>query len=147
VSRRLILDTNILIAVERGTLAIDQVIREDDDVAVAAITVAELLVGVELADPDRQHRRQRLVEDLLSALPIEPYVHSTARAHARLLAHVKRVGRPRGAHDLIIAATAVATGRSVLTTDAAAGWTDLPEVSTVGAATAADPPPASAPAR
>lgn len=130
-SRRLILDTGILIALERGKLAVDQLLDEDDDVAIAAITVAELLVGVELADQDRRQPRQDLVDDLLSAMPIEPYGHGTARAHARLLAHVKRAGRPRGAHDLIIAATAVAAGRSVLTLDSAAQWTDLPEVTAV----------------
>jgi tRNA(fMet)-specific endonuclease VapC len=43
-------------------------------------------------------------------------------------AHVKRAGKPRGAHDLIIAATAIATGRSVLTTDSAANWDDLPKL-------------------
>jgi tRNA(fMet)-specific endonuclease VapC len=64
-------------------------------------------------------------------MPVEQYGHGTARAHARLLAHVKRAGRPRGAHDLIIAATAVATGRSVLTPDSAANWTELPEVAAV----------------
>jgi tRNA(fMet)-specific endonuclease VapC len=131
VSRRLILDTGVLIAVERGKLTIDHVIDEDDDVAIAAITVAELMVGVELADEDHRQRRQDLVDDLLSAMPVEPYGHGTARAHARLLAHMKRAGKPRGAHDLIIAATAVATGRSVLTSDTAADWTDLPDVSAV----------------
>jgi tRNA(fMet)-specific endonuclease VapC len=48
--------------------------------------------------------------------------------HAALLAHVRRAGRPRGAHDLIIAATARATDRVLVTTDAKAGFTDLPEV-------------------
>jgi tRNA(fMet)-specific endonuclease VapC len=131
VSRRLILDTGVLIAVERGKLTIDHVIDEDDDLAIAAITVAELMVGVELADEDRRQRRQDLMDDLLSAMPIEPYGHGTARAHARLLAHVKRAGKPRGAHDLIIAATAVATGRSVLRSDTAADWTELPEVTAI----------------
>lgn len=130
-SRRLVLDTGILIAIERGKLAVEHVVRDDDDLAIAAITVAELLVGVELADEAHRPRRQDLVDDLLSALPIEPYGHGTARAHARLLAHVKRAGKPRGAHDLIIAATAVASGRSVLTLDSAANWTDLPEVTAV----------------
>jgi tRNA(fMet)-specific endonuclease VapC len=134
VSRRLILDIGILIAVERGKLTIDHVIGEDDDVAIAAMTVAELMVGVELADEDHRQRRQDLVDDLLSAMPIEPYGHGTARVHARLLAHVKRAGKPRGAHDLIIAATAVATGRSVLTSDTAADWTELPEVTAVSVA-------------
>jgi tRNA(fMet)-specific endonuclease VapC len=128
VSRRLLLDTGVLIAVERGKLTIDRAIRDDDDVAIAAITVAELMVGVELADEDHRQRRQDLVDDLLSSMPIEPYGHGIARTHARLLAHVRRAGKPRGAHDLIIAATAVATARSVLTSDAAANWTDLPDV-------------------
>jgi tRNA(fMet)-specific endonuclease VapC len=128
VSRRLLLDTGVLIAVERGKLTADRFLREDDDVAIAAITAAELMVGVELADEEHRQRRQDLVEDLLSAMPVEPYGHGTARVHARLLAHVRRAGKPRGAHDLIIAATAVATNRSVLTSDSAAAWTTLPEV-------------------
>jgi tRNA(fMet)-specific endonuclease VapC len=123
-SRRLLLDIGILVAFERGKLIIDTVIGEDDDLAIAAITVAELLAGVELAEQRNQRRRQQMVDDLLQAVPIEPYGPSTARAHARLLAHVKRAGKPRGAHDLIIAATAAATGRSVLTTDSAANWNE-----------------------
>jgi tRNA(fMet)-specific endonuclease VapC len=51
-----------------------------------------------------------------------------AAAHVRLPAHVRRIGRPRGAHDLIIAATAAATGRTVLSSDASAAFADLPGV-------------------
>jgi tRNA(fMet)-specific endonuclease VapC len=51
-----------------------------------------------------------------------------ARHHAALLAHARRTGRPRGAHDLIIAASARATGRTLLTMDAEAGFDDLPDV-------------------
>jgi len=50
-----------------------------------------------------------------------------ARAHAALLAHAQRAGSPRGAHDLIIAATGAATARTVLTADAA-DVDDLPGV-------------------
>ena len=46
--RRLILDTNILIAYERGT--VDRAKFDDDDLAVAAVTIAEYRVGIELAD-------------------------------------------------------------------------------------------------
>ncbi|RIQ33696.1 PIN domain-containing protein [Jiangella rhizosphaerae] len=133
-SRRLLLDTGVLIAVERGALSIERVLSENDDVAIAAITVAELMVGGELAEGDHRRRRQALVDDLLSAMPVEPYGQNAARAHARLLAHVRRVGKPRVAHELVIAATAVATGRSVLTADAAANWTDLPHVAAVAVA-------------
>ena len=46
--RRLILDTNVLIAYELG--AIDRVALDDDELAVAAMTIAEYQVGIELAD-------------------------------------------------------------------------------------------------
>lgn len=48
--------------------------------------------------------------------------------HAALLAHVRRSGRPRGAHELIVAATARASDRTILTTDGRAGFDDLPGV-------------------
>ena len=48
VGRRLILDTNILIAYERGT--IDRSSLDDDELAIASITVAEYRAGIELAD-------------------------------------------------------------------------------------------------
>lgn len=49
-----------------------------------------------------------------------PYDVSVAESHALLLAEVRRQGRPRGAHDLMIAATGRATGRIVLTGDGTA---------------------------
>jgi tRNA(fMet)-specific endonuclease VapC len=45
-----------------------------------------------------------------------------------LLAHVQQSGEPRGAHDLLIAATARATGRTVLSTDSRACFSELPDV-------------------
>jgi len=45
---------------------------------------------------------------------------AVAEAHAQLLAEVRAQGRPRGAHDLIIAATARAFDRTVLSADATA---------------------------
>lgn len=93
----------------------------------AAITVAELLLGVELGDRRRRKARERYVARILSTIPSETYDVDVARAHARLLAHARRSGRPRGAHDLIIAATALARGRTVVTADLA-GFEDLPGV-------------------
>lgn len=125
---RLILDTTVLVAAERATAALDDVIDDSDDVAIAAITAAELLVGVELAARDQRSARERFVAAILDAVPIEDYDLEVARAHAALLAAVRRAGRPRGAHDLIIAATASARDRAVVTADAA-GFADLPGVS------------------
>jgi tRNA(fMet)-specific endonuclease VapC len=102
-------------------------IDDEDDVAMAAVTAAELLVGVELAAGRRRQSRQRYVEAVLASVPVENYDIDVARAHAQLLAHVRRSGRPRGAHDLLIAATSLARSRMVVTTDRA-GFSDLPGV-------------------
>lgn len=56
------------------------------------------------------------------------YTPAVAVYHATLLAHVHRTGHPRGAHGLIIAATAQDTNRVLVTTDAKAGFADLPNV-------------------
>jgi tRNA(fMet)-specific endonuclease VapC len=108
-------------------------IDADDDVAVAAITVAELRVGVQLARGGRRGKRERFVAAVLDAVSVEPYDLDVAEAHAVLLAHARRSGRPRGAHDLIIAATARARERQVVSFDRG-GFADLPGVSLVGLA-------------
>ncbi|MHB8467437.1 MAG: PIN domain-containing protein [Acidimicrobiales bacterium] len=123
----LIFDTTYLIDADRAGTDLDAVIDDRDDVAIAAITVAELLVGVELSSGRSRHARQAFVEDVLTVVPILDYDRVVAEAHAVLLAAVRRQGRPRGAHDLIIAATARATRREVITADSA-GFIDLPGV-------------------
>ena len=126
--RRLILDTNVLIAYERGT--IDRADLDDDELAVAAVTIAEYRVGIELADtPGRAADRARALVAISSAVEVLDYTETTAACHARLIAHARRAGTPRGAHDLIIAAHAVQTDRTVLTFDAKARFADLPGVS------------------
>ncbi|MFJ2743214.1 PIN domain-containing protein [Streptomyces sp. NPDC087440] len=127
-ARRLILDTDVLISLERSSAPL--VFAADDDVTISAVTAAELLLGIELADEARRQAREDFVTAILAVVPVEEYGLEVARAHARLLAHVRRTGRPRGAHDLIIAATAVATARSLVTLDEKAGFTDLPGVRT-----------------
>ena len=126
----LLLDTTFLIDSERGDLALDDAIDDGDDVAIAAVTVAELLVGVRLASGKRRDARQVYVETILESLPIIAYDRSVAVEHAELLVAVRDQGRPRGAHDLLIAATARATDRTIVTADQEA-FTDLPGVATV----------------
>jgi len=128
VGRRLILDTNVLIAYERGT--IDRTALDSDELAIAAVTIAEYRVGIELADTaDRAADRARALVAVTSAVEVLDYTETTAAYHARLIAHARRAGTPRGAHDLIIAAHAVQTDRTILTFDAKARFADLPRVS------------------
>ena len=125
--RRLILDTNVLIAYERA--AIDRAALDADELAVAAVSIAEYRVGIELADtPARAADRARALVAITSAVEVLDYTEITAACHARLIAHARRAGTPRGAHDLIIAAHAVQTDRIVLTFDAKARFVDLPGV-------------------
>jgi tRNA(fMet)-specific endonuclease VapC len=106
---------------------LDDLIDDEDDVAIAAVTVAELLVGVELADEANRPRRRTLVDAIIASVPVEDYDMEVARSHAHLLADARRSGRPRGAHDLVIAATALARRRIVVTADRR-GFADLPGV-------------------
>ena len=125
--RRLILDTDVLIAYERGTL--NRASLDDDELAIAAITVAEYRVGIELPDTvARAADRARALAAIVSAVDVLDYTEATAAHHARLIAHVRRAGTPRGAHDLIIAAHAADTGRIILSRDAQARFGDLPNV-------------------
>ena len=82
----------------------------------SAITVSELLIGVHLAD-SQKHRSRRLafVESLLSLLPVFDFTSETARIHAEILASFRQRGALVGAHDLIVAATAVQHGCAVVT--------------------------------
>jgi tRNA(fMet)-specific endonuclease VapC len=61
------------------------------------------------------------------------YTQATAAYHGRLLAHVRRSGTPRAAHDLIIAAHAAQTGRTILSRHAKARFDDLPGVAAIEA--------------
>jgi tRNA(fMet)-specific endonuclease VapC len=49
----------VLLDSERDPAAVDDVIADDDDTAIAAVTVAELQVGASLAGGSRRTARQR----------------------------------------------------------------------------------------
>lgn len=123
---RLILDTGVLVAAVRSRLTVP----DDADVAIPAVVIAEYLAGVRL-DPDagRRAAQSAFLDEVLAVVPTCDYTRSVAEHHADLLAHTAREGKPRGPHDLIIAATARATGRTILTTDVRARFGELPDVS------------------
>ena len=123
----LLLDTNVLIEAERDTFDLDALIADNDEPAVAAITIAELGVGVHIASGKRKAARKSFLDEIVASLPILVYDLEVARAHTDLLVAVRKHGTPRGAHDLIIAATARATSRTVVTSDRS-GFIDLPGV-------------------
>lgn len=114
---RLLFNTTFLIDAERTGDELDDVIADDDDVAIAAVTIAELRVGALLATRRRRAARSAYVDDIVATIPVLAYDAEVAEAHAELLVEVRTQGKPRGAHDLIIAATAKAFERTVVSAD------------------------------
>lgn len=84
-------------------------------------------MGVLLATDTTRAGRLAFLEDVLGLIPVLDYNRRVAETHAELLVHVRSRGRPRGAHDLLIAATARTTGRTVVSADDSA-FVDLPGV-------------------
>lgn len=115
-----LIDASVFIDAERGRLDWDRVLAEHGttDVALAAITASELLHGVHRATSGRvRARRQAFVEQVLSRLAVIPFDLVAARVHARVWADLAAKGMSVGAHDLLIGATALATGSRVATRD------------------------------
>lgn len=123
----MLLDTSVLIGVERDGFDLDELIGDADEPAIAAITIAELGVGVDVASGKRKAARKLFLDEVVATVPIIDYDIEVARAHTALLVAVRARGTPRGAHDLIIAATARATARTVVTSDRT-GFGNLPGV-------------------
>jgi tRNA(fMet)-specific endonuclease VapC len=115
-----VIDSSVLIAAERGALDLTTIadVAADDEVVISAITASELLHGVHrLRGAVPRARTERLVESVLATLTVVPFDLLIARAHAILSADLRSRGTAVGAHDLIIAATAVALGFAVATRD------------------------------
>ena len=115
------IDSSILIHFEKAPAGLARLLEREEDVAIAAVSASELLVGVHLADAAHRTARETFVEDVLYSIPLLPFDLRGARVHARLVADlsVSKRGRKRvldvGAHDLVIGAIALADGREVLT--------------------------------
>ena len=114
----LILDTSMLIANERGKFDMLGFLRRfpSPEIIISAIAAAELLHGIErAADSARRARRQSHVEQVLASLFVQPFDLNQARCHARIWADLEMRGQMIGAHDLQIAAAALALDHDLAT--------------------------------
>ena len=114
-----LIDSSILIAAERGQLDVESHLAErlDHPFAISAITVSEILHGVHRLQGVRRARARTFVERWLQQLPVIPFGRPIAETHALLSADLAARGEALGAHDLLIAATAVHLGYDVATRD------------------------------
>lgn len=113
-----ILDTSVLVAAERGSFGVRGFIkgREDEPFGISVITASELLHGVYRADTEKRRlKREAYVEKIIESFPIYNFDLRVARIYSRIWANLVARGIRVGAHDLIIASTAIAAGFSVVT--------------------------------
>jgi tRNA(fMet)-specific endonuclease VapC len=116
----LLIDTDVLIELERsGGSGVIEKRLGDEARAISAITVSELLHGVHRAQGPTRIARRAFVEHLLAGLQAIPITDAVARIHAEIWADLAARGEPIGAHELWIAATAIAHGLGVATRNAA----------------------------
>jgi predicted nucleic acid-binding protein len=115
-----LIDSSVLIAVERGLIDLAAFGDADDEepLAMAAITASELLHGVHrLKGAVARTRAERFVERILAAIPVIPFDLDIARVHARIDAELSAAGTTIGDGDLMIGATAVWLDYRVATRD------------------------------
>ena len=114
-----VVDTSVLIAVERGQLNASRLRDHEDQATVlAAVTASELLEGVHRAQSAvHRTRRERFVEGTLATFTIVPFGLEIAGVHARLAVELDAAGTRIGEADLMIAATAVWLDYRIATRD------------------------------
>jgi tRNA(fMet)-specific endonuclease VapC len=116
----IIFDTSVLVALERGSHGLEKLAtgRENEPFGISVVTVSELLHGVHRADSEKRRlTRGAFVEKIIQTFPLYPFDLSAARIYAKLWANLAKKGITIGAHDLMIASTAIALGYSVVTAD------------------------------
>jgi tRNA(fMet)-specific endonuclease VapC len=110
-----LLDTNIVIYVikRRPVELLDIFNANASRMAISAITLAELMYGVE--NSIKPAGNLAAVEDFCSRLDVLPYTAKAAQHYGSIMAELKRTGSLIGVNDLHIAAHARSEGLIVVT--------------------------------
>lgn len=118
----LILDSSVVIAAERRGNTVEQLIEQivkasgDQEAALSAIGLTELIHGVYRATtPSVRLRRESFLNDLMVALTVCPFTKETALLAGRLDGELQSTGIVIPFGDLLIGATALEIGYSLLT--------------------------------
>ena len=110
-----VLDTNTLIYFfgGQGNVAQHLLAVPPGQIAVSAVTVYELEVGI--AKSTQPAKRRRQFNELLDAVSVLPFDHGSASEAARVRADLEKVGRPIGPLDTLIAGTTLAHRATLVT--------------------------------
>ncbi len=118
----LILDSSVVIAAERRGDTVEQFIERvvnvtgDQDAALSAVGLTELIHGLyRVKTPAMRLRRESFLNELLADLTVYPYTKETAMLAGKLDGEQQSKGVVIPFGNLLIGATAMSLGYSVLT--------------------------------
>jgi tRNA(fMet)-specific endonuclease VapC len=120
----LILDSSVVIAAERRGDTVERLIARvvdvagDQNAALSAVGLTELIHGIYRAQTSQlRARREAFLHELLSDLTVYPYTKETAILAGKIDGEQQGQGVVIPFGDLLIGATALSLGFSVLTTN------------------------------
>ena len=120
----LILDSSVLVASERQGQNASQMLAAishevgETEIAISVVTLIELAHGAaRAATPDRKEKRQRFIQELLTALPIHPITPQLALRAGQIDGENQAQGIRLPLADLLIWVTALDLGYSVATSN------------------------------
>lgn len=110
-----LLDTNTLIYYFKGEGNVaDNLLRTPPkDIHIPSIVIYELEVGI--AKSSSPHKRTQQLATLLSAVNVLPFGLEEAINAAQIRVRLEQNGKPIGPYDILIAATAMAQGATLVT--------------------------------
>jgi predicted nucleic acid-binding protein len=117
-----ILDSSILIAAERGGQTVRQILSDvraaqgEIDIGLSVVTIAELLHGAYRAGSEaRRRERLEFIEELCRDVPLYPVTLEVVRLVGKIEGQEESKGVRISFEDLLIGATALNLGYSVVT--------------------------------
>jgi tRNA(fMet)-specific endonuclease VapC len=118
----LILDSSVVVAGERQGHTVRQILEQfktgygETEIGLSVATIVELTHGVQHAKlEERGQRRQAFVDELIRDVPVYPVTVETAKLAGRIEGERAERGVSIPFEDLLIAATALELGFSVVT--------------------------------
>ena len=114
----IILDTNICIAYLNGTPAgvvarVSQAVNQQEVVAVPAVVASELFYGAYKSI--RVNENLERLRKFLAGVELLDFDLAAARVAGQVKSEIERLGKPTGSFDLLIAATAIRHGATLVT--------------------------------
>lgn len=112
-----LIDTNCYCDAMRGLPAAVAIMRESDHILLSTIVIGELLAGFKGGRNETANRNQLrkfLAQERVEVVPISA---DTAEFYALIYHQLRKKGKPVPTNDLWIAASAMANGARLATTD------------------------------